>query len=501
MASEIIVVRIHTVECCVVQCRHVVMSVLFNHRGVDYYKGDFVALLGSNSSPWIAQIVSHESFPIEDSGGNGMGVKVLWAWYPEEFKSELFPDLDTTYYSQYEVILSKFSDLNPLDSIITKVTILHYDQFVHLDEYPLKVDNIYKTMFYRQTFDDKGLTPLLPLECNALFGIGDWKLVPRNPDLVYYKCKICDVIYQRPVERTFKQRPSDPDITITCSNCLSCVQGTTPSADVKGDKRPKRILRLESYRKRTIVDSDSDSPVDAGQVIDEDDDEYKVDFDSAKRIKSTKSGGHAVRFSATKLNSFEKQIFTTAVEKIHECLSKGVAEMQSKNVKLSVNVMYLAEKIIQSLMDVYGVNSREFKQRLYEIYTNLKRDINSDLRRRVICGKLPIHKLITIETRFLAPPDLIAEREKERDKHFARNVLIPITHTQNDTTITSEKIDTSSTPDNVAKSPEIKISDYHIDAMYNRAVERLNKLPIDYQKPFRSVLDCAVERVRRLLET
>ncbi|PFH35311.1 transcription factor s-ii (tfiis), central domain-containing protein [Besnoitia besnoiti] len=70
------------------------------------------------------------------------------------------------------------------------------------------------------------------------------------------------------------------------------------------------------------------------------------------------------------------------------------------------------------------LNSRRQKQRFFELLSNLKRENNQELRKKVLTGQISVNRLVTMESAELAPSFVRKEREEERERHFRQAVLL-----------------------------------------------------------------------------
>ncbi|GIX64061.1 transcription factor S-II central domain-containing protein, putative [Babesia caballi] len=114
--------------------------------------------------------------------------------------------------------------------------------------------------------------------------------------------------------------------------------------------------------------------------------------------------------------------------KLKVCLLRGLEEVKKAEPELDMSeedVQNLTNSICDSCYDYYMSDRRAFKQKLFDIYVNLKRDNNHDLRRRVITQSMSVEELIHADTRQLAPADLQQRRKMEVERHYQRNVILP----------------------------------------------------------------------------
>ncbi|KFH13424.1 transcription factor s-ii (tfiis), central domain-containing protein [Toxoplasma gondii VAND] len=70
------------------------------------------------------------------------------------------------------------------------------------------------------------------------------------------------------------------------------------------------------------------------------------------------------------------------------------------------------------------LDSRRQKQRFFELLSNLKRENNQELRKKVLTGQISVRRLVTLESAELAPSFVRKEREEERERHFRQAVLL-----------------------------------------------------------------------------
>ncbi|KAK1443032.1 hypothetical protein BgAZ_305500 [Babesia gibsoni] len=123
----------------------------------------------------------------------------------------------------------------------------------------------------------------------------------------------------------------------------------------------------------------------------------------------------------------KQQLRNTYGLKIHACLMRGLEEMKTAKPSLAMtekDVRKLTNQICDAIYDYFIYDKREFKQKMFDIYANMKRENNQDLRRRVITGTMSVYELIHADTRELAPSDLKRKREKAIEQHYLRNVIL-----------------------------------------------------------------------------
>ncbi|KAK1940227.1 hypothetical protein X943_000343 [Babesia divergens] len=114
--------------------------------------------------------------------------------------------------------------------------------------------------------------------------------------------------------------------------------------------------------------------------------------------------------------------------KINDCLLKGLDEVKGDDPNFSMtedDVRKLTNAICDTCHDYYSYDKRGFKQKMFDIYSNLKRENNCDLRRKIITKGMSVTQLIHADTRELAPYDLQRKRQMELEKHYLRNVILP----------------------------------------------------------------------------
>ncbi|EDO05288.2 Transcription factor S-II (TFIIS) central domain family protein [Babesia bovis T2Bo] len=150
------------------------------------------------------------------------------------------------------------------------------------------------------------------------------------------------------------------------------------------------------------------------------------------------------------LTSEKERIRNTYGKKLEECLIRGLEEIQndSPDVDMSeCDVKILTNNICDVCHDYYGYDRRRFKQRMFEIYVNLKRENNQDLRRKILTKAMSVLDLVEADTIQLAPEELKHKRQIEVERHYIRNVILPTELPQDPTSSTSASINDNSVLD------------------------------------------------------
>ncbi|GFE55799.1 transcription factor S-II central domain-containing protein [Babesia ovis] len=121
-------------------------------------------------------------------------------------------------------------------------------------------------------------------------------------------------------------------------------------------------------------------------------------------------------------------IRSTYGRKLIECLMRGLEEVKKDEPEFSMtedDIQNLTNNICDICHDYYGYDRRGFRQRIFDIYVNLKRENNYDLRRKIITKAMTVHDLVHADTLQLAPDHLQHKRQMEVEKHYLRNVILP----------------------------------------------------------------------------
>ncbi|GBE61292.1 transcription factor s-ii (tfiis) central domain-containing protein [Babesia ovata] len=145
----------------------------------------------------------------------------------------------------------------------------------------------------------------------------------------------------------------------------------------------------------------------------------------AKRAKT----GENETYSIKEILEQDKQnIRDTYGGKFFECLQRGLTELRQEEPKVDMTeekLRTLSNQICDACYDFYWHDRRVFKQKIFEIYSNMKRENNHDLRRKIITKVMTVNELIHAETIKLAPDEVQQKRQIEVEKHYLRNVILP----------------------------------------------------------------------------
>ncbi|CDR95535.1 hypothetical protein, conserved [Babesia bigemina] len=148
----------------------------------------------------------------------------------------------------------------------------------------------------------------------------------------------------------------------------------------------------------------------------------------AKGAKRPKTGDNEMP-NVKEIPEQEKQnIRDTYGGKFLECLQRGLTEVRKEEPNVDMNeeqLTTLSHRICDACYDFYGHDKRAFKQKIFEIYINMKRENNHDLRRKIITKVMSVDELIHAETIKLAPDEVQQKRQIEVEKHYLRNVILP----------------------------------------------------------------------------
>ncbi|ORM40622.1 uncharacterized protein BXIN_2104 [Babesia sp. Xinjiang] len=169
-----------------------------------------------------------------------------------------------------------------------------------------------------------------------------------------------------------------------------------------------------------------------------------------KRVKNTK----IKKKEANEFVEPEKaHIRSTYGRKLNAALMRGLDEVMKEDPEFGMteeDVQDLTNKICDVCHDYYGYDRREFKQRIFDIYINIKRDNNYDLRRKIITKAMTVHDLVHADTLQLAPDHLQQKRQIEVEKHYLRNVILPADSGDGTTSPATDSRQTPKTDDNEA---------------------------------------------------
>lgn len=114
--------------------------------------------------------------------------------------------------------------------------------------------------------------------------------------------------------------------------------------------------------------------------------------------------------------------------KIKPYLLQGVEEVNKAMPSFQMTeqeLWNLTHQICDAIYDNFNYDKREFKQKMFDIYANIKRENNHELRRKIVTGTMSVYDLIHADTRELAPHDLKRKREIALERHYLRNVILP----------------------------------------------------------------------------
>ncbi|PHJ18895.1 transcription factor s-ii central domain-containing protein [Cystoisospora suis] len=129
---------------------------------------------------------------------------------------------------------------------------------------------------------------------------------------------------------------------------------------------------------------------------------------NGSHIRSTEPGGSVVNHNGDTSSTST----TAASASPYAGLRFSDAEACAK----AVNAAFMAQH--------KGLDSRRQKQRFFELLSNLKRDNNQELRRKVLTGSISVNRLVKMESAELAPSFVRKEREEERERHFRQAILL-----------------------------------------------------------------------------
>lgn len=154
-------------------------------------------------------------------------------------------------------------------------------------------------------------------------------------------------------------------------------------------------------------------------------------------VRFDENGAMRTVKTSRSINPEKLKIRATYGIKILDCLKKGRSELLAqKNPPMlhsndpfgkdyldTIELEILSTKICDLCYDRY--DRQQFKRKIFDIYTNLKRDNNKDLRRRVLTKEMSVEELVRADTLELAPDVLKRKREEEVEAHYRRNVILP----------------------------------------------------------------------------
>eukprot|EP01054_Gregarina_sp_Poly1_P005726 Gregarina_sp_Poly_1__5725@NODE_300_length_9800_cov_150_504469_g259_i0_p2_GENE_NODE_300_length_9800_cov_150_504469_g259_i0NODE_300_length_9800_cov_150_504469_g259_i0_p2_ORF_typecomplete_len570_score103_38TFIIS_M/PF07500_14/2e14DUF5411/PF17424_2/0_31_NODE_300_length_9800_cov_150_504469_g259_i080289737 len=123
-----------------------------------------------------------------------------------------------------------------------------------------------------------------------------------------------------------------------------------------------------------------------------------------------------------------KEVFFKGLEEYKACaepldaLIPGLGDTDSSEAAIK-----LSAAVIQA-MDLYcyqsGMDAKLERQKFHELFQNLKRDNNKELRFKIFKGEITIAQLVAMDAKELAPEALKRKRETESEKYFQQQVIL-----------------------------------------------------------------------------
>lgn len=97
------------------------------------------------------------------------------------------------------------------------------------------------------------------------------------------------------------------------------------------------------------------------------------------------------------------------------------SEMQDPPYQLAKQLLLQVDRFCS---DKGIIDANLQRQKFYELFQNLRRSNNRQLRIRIITGDLPIKDLVEMDAKELAPESLKKKREEEAEKYFKQQVIL-----------------------------------------------------------------------------
>eukprot|EP01053_Blabericola_migrator_P001272 Blabericola_migrator_1__1271@NODE_132_length_13257_cov_135_196133_g116_i0_p3_GENE_NODE_132_length_13257_cov_135_196133_g116_i0NODE_132_length_13257_cov_135_196133_g116_i0_p3_ORF_typecomplete_len590_score116_13TFIIS_M/PF07500_14/2_2e13ZirS_C/PF16583_5/0_42_NODE_132_length_13257_cov_135_196133_g116_i031944963 len=123
-----------------------------------------------------------------------------------------------------------------------------------------------------------------------------------------------------------------------------------------------------------------------------------------------------------------RDVFFKGLEEYRNCSEPIDALIPGLNDSTSADGALKLSALVIQAMDQYcyqsGMDPRLERQKFHELYQNLKRDNNKELRFKIFKGEIPIEQLVAMDAKDLAPEALKRKRETESEKYFQQQVIL-----------------------------------------------------------------------------